>query len=640
MNSIVIARYKESLDWIVEIPSEFEIFIYNKGDKITEAPVLRKAHHIIERPNVGREAETYIHHMLTSLKDGNGFTVFAQGDPHEHSPDFLRLLANWRDWDDLQPLTWQWRSDYNIPPAVLLNAYEQSLCGRLKVRPEHFSLMTWNPTGFFDQGAYQTAVDYLKINGGLPEGTNIAAHFLRLCRLNEMAERAQGHQFGTFCYGAIFAVRNELVRKLPLESKALLHSASKGAMNYGYILERMWLHLFGAEFTLPALAGIRPGDVRAADSRVVSINSIKADNLVVASTAAPKAPAATQGMTDAEKMTVSEMVRGLSDRINDRDFFMVSDAWRYHGGDQAIVDFYRLRAKSPMIWLEAKPDFWLIYICVLLENGEQDLARDILHRYCLAHGAKLIENYLPIARFALQNGVVSENIKKAALVHDCFARNQGNKLLERLLKGKSVAIVGNGPSEIGTGRGAEIDSHDIVIRFNNYVTEGFEADYGRKTDIWVRGSGGDDIVDRVNADQYQLIMWEADYEHFPIHFNDLHILHRYLQADSEKCAFFDFETHFSLREKSGIYFPSSGLVAFWKIYNLLGDLVDGLGIYGFAFLEDKPAFVHPHYFKSRDMAESKRRSDVHRPEREVEFMRQLVQMSLEEETVPKMANPG
>ncbi len=31
MNSIVIARYDESLDWVLNIPSDFEIFIYNKG---------------------------------------------------------------------------------------------------------------------------------------------------------------------------------------------------------------------------------------------------------------------------------------------------------------------------------------------------------------------------------------------------------------------------------------------------------------------------------------------------------------------------------------------------------------------------------------------------------------------------------
>jgi hypothetical protein len=627
----------ETLDWIIKIPPEFEIFIYNKGDKVTEPHLLQKAHHIIDRPNVGRESETYIHHMLTNLKNGNGFTVFAQGDPFEHSPDFLRILSSWREWDDLQPMTWQWRADHNLPPLVLLNAYEQSLSGRSRIRPERFSLMTWNPAGFFDQGAYRTAVDYLRLNGGLPEGTNIAAHFLRLCRLNEMAERAQGHQFGIFCYGAIFAVRNELVRKLPLESKTLLHSASKGAINYGYILERMWLHLFGAEFSLAVLPNTPMEETRATDGQVVSIHPRKAERVWAApadSTVTSGPPATAQGMTDAEKVAVTRMIKSLGDRINDRDYFMISDAWRYHGGDAAILDFCRVRSKSPMIWAEAKPEFWLIYLCILLENGEPGPAREILNKYCFAHGTKLIENYLPIVQFSLEHGVDSDKLRKASRVRDCLIRNQEGNLLERLLKGKSVALVGNGPSELGKGRGAEIDGHDIVIRFNNYVTRDFEDDYGCKTDVWVRGSGGNDIVDRTDADQYKLIMWEADYEHFPIHFNDLDILHRYLERDREKCAYFDFATHFSLREACGISFPSTGLVAFWKIYNLLGGVIDSVRVYGFAFLEENPVFIHPHYFQTRDIADAKSRSEVHRPALEAQFMRGLIR-ALEEGAASK-----
>lgn len=48
----------------------------------------------------------------------------------------------------------------------------------------------------------------------------------------------------------------------------------------------------------------------------------------------------------------------------------------------------------------------------------------------------------------------------------------------------TIAVVGNGPCEIGQGRGAEIDAHDRVIRFNNFTTDGFEADYGSKVTTW------------------------------------------------------------------------------------------------------------------------------------------------------------
>jgi hypothetical protein len=53
--------------------------------------------------------------------------------------------------------------------------------------------------------------------------------------------------------------------------------------------------------------------------------------------------------------------------------------------------------------------------------------------------------------------------------------------------GKTVCVVGNSPCLLGKGRGAEIDGHDLVLRFNNFETLDYEQDFGRKTDIWVRG---------------------------------------------------------------------------------------------------------------------------------------------------------
>ena len=96
MHSIVLARYNESLDWISEIPDDFCVYVYNKGDRITSPTVLRRANYIIDRPNVGRESETYLFHMLTAPLPDRHYTVYSQGDPFLHSPDLIKLLANWR----------------------------------------------------------------------------------------------------------------------------------------------------------------------------------------------------------------------------------------------------------------------------------------------------------------------------------------------------------------------------------------------------------------------------------------------------------------------------------------------------------------------------------------------------------------
>lgn len=254
MHSIVIARYREDLRWIARIPNDFEIFIYNKGEPVTDPAVLAKAHHVIDRPNVGRESETYLHHMLTHRRGDTDFTVFTQGDPFEHSPDFLTLLANWRHWADVQPLTCQWKGDENIPPALVLEEYGRAHgVARASVRPERFSLSNWGPLEFIDVGALRTNVDYRHLHGELPDGTNVASHFLDMCRLHDLANEAAKHSLGVFCYGAVFAVRNHRTLALANRNLEIMIHFAKGAACYGYVLERMWLHFFGAKFELTRL---------------------------------------------------------------------------------------------------------------------------------------------------------------------------------------------------------------------------------------------------------------------------------------------------------------------------------------------------------------------------------------------------
>lgn len=58
-----------------------------------------------------------------------------------------------------------------------------------------------------------------------------------------------------------------------------------------------------------------------------------------------------------------------------------------------------------------------------------------------------------------------------------------------LIDGKSVAVVGNANSLLSTTFGAEIDSHDTVIRFNKAAglldPNRYKRSTGNKTDIWV-----------------------------------------------------------------------------------------------------------------------------------------------------------
>ena len=211
MHRLVIARYAECLDWLGGVPESFDIVIYNKGG---ELPAPRRGR-VVARPNAGREGETFIAHIGDpGTAQAGYFTVFAQGDPFEHSPDFIGLLHTVDRWNDIQPLSWRWKSARNIPPAAILARDRGAFIGDLRIRPEIFSLSSWAPAGFDDPGAQWLNSTYRRLHG-LPEGSNIAAHFLRLCGLADLAAAAEHHQLGRFAYGAAFAVRQENLAAVP-----------------------------------------------------------------------------------------------------------------------------------------------------------------------------------------------------------------------------------------------------------------------------------------------------------------------------------------------------------------------------------------------------------------------------------------
>merc|ERR1712070_39508 len=65
------------------------------------------------------------------------------------------------------------------------------------------------------------------------------------------------------------------------------------------------------------------------------------------------------------------------------------------------------------------------------------------------------------------------------------AQPTGRKLQQVTKSAKSIVVVGNGMSVLGSGLGSVINQYDEVARFNFYETKGYEKDVGTKTSIWV-----------------------------------------------------------------------------------------------------------------------------------------------------------
>ncbi len=252
-------------------------------------------------------------------------------------------------------------------------------------------------------------------------------------------------------------------------------------------------------------------------------------------------------------------------------------------------------------------DDLLIYIATLIENEDYVTAKAVLLEYIKRWGLVNINKYFIVSKFAVENGYNNVDIEKATIVYEQLLRNIIT--FKNLVKDKSVAVVGNGPSEIGKRKGNEIDSHDLVIRVNNYDTQNYIEDYGQKTDIWVRGMGSVDVKDMTKDNFYQACVWATDYSQFPILYNFLDIMHRDINVNKILSLSLDKNFMRNLKMESGVFFPTTG-------FNILNFLLKEcsckkISAYGFSFLQESVDDYSSHYFNDRTIEEAKQKSFCH-----------------------------
>lgn len=106
---LVIARYMEDLRWVRRVPPSLKVTIYNKGESLllSEEIAKRPGISVIPLSNWGREAHSYLTHLVERYGSPAPLTVFCQGHPFDHAPDFhdrLRALAEGSESPD--PFLW------------------------------------------------------------------------------------------------------------------------------------------------------------------------------------------------------------------------------------------------------------------------------------------------------------------------------------------------------------------------------------------------------------------------------------------------------------------------------------------------------------------------------------------------------
>jgi hypothetical protein len=75
INQLIVSRYNEDTSWTKNFKNTI---IYNKGNEI------QSNHPVINLENVGREAHTYLHHIIENYDNLADVNCFMQGFPFDH----------------------------------------------------------------------------------------------------------------------------------------------------------------------------------------------------------------------------------------------------------------------------------------------------------------------------------------------------------------------------------------------------------------------------------------------------------------------------------------------------------------------------------------------------------------------------
>ena len=187
MFEIVISRFNENLDWVTSLKIPFQI--YNKGGHL-ELP------HIVLN-NIGREAQTYLHHLIVKFNSLAEYTVFLQGNPHRHTRNIISIINELPGGlNNLQELS---RGCWALSDKVLVD--EQSEVEAFKVYPEDFH------NAFF-----------------------------------EIPRRRFRH-----AYGAQYVVHRSAIQNKPVEFFIHLHDSCSWIRHEPWSIERVWPSIFDAD---------------------------------------------------------------------------------------------------------------------------------------------------------------------------------------------------------------------------------------------------------------------------------------------------------------------------------------------------------------------------------------------------------
>ena len=299
-------------------------------------------------------------------------------------------------------------------------------------------------------------------------------------------------------------------------------------------------------------------------------------------------------------------------------------SWYVRGTTSDFMDLIEPLTHNETRWRRFGTDIWLQYIASLLEKDRQDEAKEMYGRYRTVFGGDVVRHFFPVARLAVSLGESDKRIVEADRCFNILERNR--EIFKDTIRGKNVAIVGNGPSELNTGNGERIDGHDIVVRFNNFNVREYRNDYGSRTDIWVTAfseQSADVDFTRLDLSDDIIIMLRPDIWHTRID-DSLRYLLSNLLAKTKNISYFNANAYQSLLAAAPLW-PSSGLICLWTILHEKLAEISAQNLFGFSFQQKVKKKYAEHYFCDKSSAQRRWFSRNHHFINESDFIVRLLE---------------
>lgn len=266
--------------------------------------------------------------------------------------------------------------------------------------------------------------------------------------------------------------------------------------------------------------------------------------------------------------------------------------YRFNNVDNKTLDELKYFSETKYCWETCSNRLWLLYITILLENNENESIDILVKKYLYFYGLKNVEEFFVASYWFYNHGLTNEKIEKAAKIYKKILDSTASNKFPEQIRNKKIAVVGNSPNMLGKNKGNEIDNHDIVIRFNEFYTKGYEKDYGVKCDFWANYFSNKDFLKYKERPDCTLL-WTNNAFVFSDHVG----LENAYSCIDKNWVMIPKIRRYVWENLNLCCDPTSGFIVIMYLYDILKSF-ENVDFYGFKFLDDDKTVMKHHYFKT------------------------------------------